>query len=632
MNRSLVISILFILCAVPFGVQAQNAFEIKQDRSYFWGESCNENQQEATNEAISQIMNQISVKVSSDFRSFNKVTSDGVNEEFDKKVESVVQTYASGALNNLQNIKEPRDCGINAFYFIKRDEVEKIFDYRKQLVKDIFDKAERYAEDSNYAAALKYYYFSSLLLNSVPVSRVEHKGLALEIEIGSRLSDIIANTRFVPINDEMISDQKREITFSITVNGEPAKSMDFNFWDGSNQIYAKSIDGTALVTLYGASTQFDELLMQVKYKYFENKDEIKEVGELWGLVSTTNVNNRQRVRLEVAEKKEEEDKETLSSFGLAAIAANTIELNFTDGAGEKVEDLEEEPKALNIEELKEVVPEHLEDLEAYFNEGKEVQEWEDDAFLSDKLDRMRKYNKLDLSKISSRQTINNTYEGWEFRQMASNAVYRSLNMQSKEYVIPDFDSTGNMTDVNFGILDGLYDNFKEVSKIGDDWNERQVIIKFVEKYRTAYLTRDMDQLDVMFADEAVIIVGRVLKKDETDTNSYELDQGDKAADVEYLKFTKSQFLTRQATIFKAQSDIHLGFTTFEIKRKNDQPGVYGVSMRQNYTSTGYADEGYLFLLVDFNGIEPKIYVRAWQPQEWSDEALVDLANFRVYND
>jgi len=63
--------------------------------------------------------------------------------------------------------------------------------------------------------------------------------------------------------------------------------------------------------------------------------------------------------------------------------------------------------------------------------------------------------------------------------------------------------------------------------------------------------------------------------------------------------------------------------------KNNIEGVYGISMRQSYTSTNYSDEGYLFLLIDFNDDKPKIYVRAWQPKEWSDDALVELGNFNV---
>jgi hypothetical protein len=40
-------------------------------------------------------------------------------------------------------------------------------------------------------------------------------------------------------------------------------------------------------------------------------------------------------------------------------------------------------------------------------------------------------------------------------------------------------------------------------------------------------------------------------------------------------------------------------------------------------------EGYLFLLIDFNEQFPQIYIRAWQPQEWNTESLIDLGNFNL---
>ena len=57
-------------------------------------------------------------------------------------------------------------------------------------------------------------------------------------------------------------------------------------------------------------------------------------------------------------------------------------------------------------------------------------------------------------------------------------------------------------------------------------------------------------------------------------------------------------------------------------------------MRQTYRSTGYGDEGYLFLLIDFNpdtlSNDPLIYVRAWQPNEWSDAAKIKLGDWVVH--
>ena len=612
---------IFVFALIATSVKAQLNPNIQKvldnAENYYYGEACSQNQQEAEEYATTRLLSSISVKVSSDFRSFQKIDGDANNVEYERKVENVIKTYASASLNDLKDEKEPRDCGIYVLKYIDKSSVESIFNYRKQLVKDMYDKAERYEGEGNYAHALKYYYFSSILLNSIPVAKVEHNGLNLGLEIGDKISNIMNSARFEVLSDKMESDKKRVIVLGITVDGKPAKTLDFEFWDGNNNVSAKTIDGTASIVLLGSSVQFPSVKIRVKYAYYEYRNEMKEVGELWNLVNKLTIPGDHTIDLREKPKKKAEE------FGLAPINDN-LSLKYTSSIGEVVENVNELAK-VNPGDIEKMVPGQLESLENYFNKNTRITEFEKDTFLSDKLAALKKYNNLDLSEFSSRSDVNNTYDGWEFRQLTSNAHYPSLNIQSKEYLIPDFDSSGTMTDVNFGIMDGLYDDFKRASTFGDDWDKRQVIIKFVEKYRTAYMTRDLEQLGVMFADEAVIIVGRVLRVDESDSKEF---AGDENA-VEYMEMTKTKFLDRQETIFKSQRDIHLGFTTFDIKKKNGENGVYGVAMRQAYTSSGYSDEGYLFLLIDFNGTEPKIYVRAWQPNEWSEDKILQLANFRV---
>ena len=53
-------------------------------------------------------------------------------------------------------------------------------------------------------------------------------------------------------------------------------------------------------------------------------------------------------------------------------------------------------------------------------------------------------------------------------------------------------------------------------------------------------------------------------------------------------------------------------------------------MQQNYFSSTYKDEGYLFLLIDFRGEQPLIHVRNWQPGEWDLSKQMKLENFRFY--
>ncbi len=593
----------FMFFAGPLHAQYLDEFSIKNSGEFYFGESCGDNQNETEEYALQQMLTSISVRVTSDFKSFNKVKESDNNIDYERDVENVIQTYTTASLTNLQSLKEPRDCGIYVLYYISKGEVSSIFDNRKQLVKDIFDKASDYESELNYANALKYYHFANVLLNSVPVSRLEYKGTSLEVEIPSRITKIIEGVRFELVDDEMVNDKRRAITLAVSVNGNLATSLDYNYWDGNAQIYTKSQDGLSTVTLLGSSTQFKDLSVSIKYKYFENKDEIKEVGELWNLVNTSNIRSRQTISL------------TKKKPRKPAIELSEIENINTE--------------AITNQELVELLPENLNNIVDFFNNSELPETWNEDQFLADKVTAIEKLNNLDLSTKSARRNIDKTYDGWEYRQLNGTTFYPSINLSAKEYLIPDFDALGNLVDVNFGIIDGMYDEFKRASTFGNDWQKRQVIIKFVEKYRTAYLTRDISQLSTMFADEAVIIVGRVLQIDPNDKSRYEIDPTGNQPDVEYLRLTKQNFITRQDQIFDSKRDIHLGFSTFEIRRKNNDDGVYGVTMRQHYNSDGYADEGHLFLLINFNNDQPKIYVRAWQPDEWREDNLLGLSNFSI---
>jgi hypothetical protein len=257
-----------------------------------------------------------------------------------------------------------------------------------------------------------------------------------------------------------------------------------------------------------------------------------------------------------------------------------------------------------------------------------------DKFIAEKVGSIIQFNKAVPVDPEIRADVNKTSTGWEVRKIRVLNFYKSLNKQSIEYLILDFDTTGKFYDINFGTTDGIYNAFVEQATYGNDWGNRQVIIKFVERYRTAFLSRDMKMLDSLFADEAVIIIGREMKKAKVKDVYQYSKLNDAQPEYTYMQYTKKQYLKNQEAVFKSQKDVFVGFSTFKITKKNAQENsqdekTYGISMRQNYNSTTYGDEGYLFLLVDFNEQYPQIYVRSWQPHEWNDTAMIKLANFKL---
>ncbi len=630
--RKYLYCLFIILITSTLFAQTESKETIKNSKDYYWGESSSENDKEAEDAALSRLTKQISVTISSTFER----TMQETNENLQETVQDILKTYSSATLKNVQSIRNSSGGMVNVFLYIAKSEVNEIFAERKKLINNIYSNAVDFEQDQNYAGALKSYYFALLLMNSIPEQNIMFNDKSLTTEIPYRINTIITNTKFYLVKDTKISDNERELEFLVEVFDKKANQLDFSFWDGLNQVNVQVMDGDAIFNLIGTSSQFDKLDVNIKYSYYECRNEISVVNELWNVVNRPSFKNTKQVPLKVTEKKEqitEIKKEIISSKDENKV--NNSKTTFVEkenkpvlfkGTRELLLINKDSCKVLNK------ISDQTEKLISIFERGssKSVNSmFPNDDFIRNKITDMMKYNKINITAGSITADVNKTFTGWELRKIKIVNKYSSLNKQSPEYMVLDFDDNGNLYDVNFGIMDNLYDKFVEQGTYGNDWGNRQVIIKFVEKYRTAFLSRNIKMLDSLFADEAVIIVGRVLKKTKMKDIYKYTKLNEDQPDIRYTQYTKDEYLKNQANVFKNQKDIFVGYNSFKIMKKNKQDNVYGLSMRQFYQATSYSDEGYLFLLVDFNNEQPQIYVRSWQPQEWNETALIKLSNFNL---
>lgn len=172
-----------------------------------------------------------------------------------------------------------------------------------------------------------------------------------------------------------------------------------------------------------------------------------------------------------------------------------------------------------------------------------------------------------------------------------------------------FDPQGRISD--FVISMGLhqYASMMKGAKTLEDIDQRHQILHFVEQFRTAYCEKDKQFLEDIFSDDALIITGRVRKRTSVDRGISSV--------IDYTKQTKREYLSRLFKKFDMpNSYINVKFDDIEVERNPLNPNIYGVTVRQEWHSTGYSDVGTVFLLWDFtNKDKPKIYVRTWQPNE-----------------
>lgn len=153
----------------------------------------------------------------------------------------------------------------------------------------------------------------------------------------------------------------------------------------------------------------------------------------------------------------------------------------------------------------------------------------------------------------------------------------------------------------------------------DNWSNEMkfAVMNFIENYQTAYNLKRLDYIKSVFSDDAVIIVGQVLPVTKVnDSGNINFNDG-KSQKVKYYKLSKDEYLKRLTRIFGTNEWIDINFANIDISQhpNQDAKAVYGLGMRQDYSSQHYGDTGYLFLVVDMNDQQkPVIHLRVWTPE------------------
>lgn len=153
-----------------------------------------------------------------------------------------------------------------------------------------------------------------------------------------------------------------------------------------------------------------------------------------------------------------------------------------------------------------------------------------------------------------------------------------------------------------------------------DFHRRQAIIDFVENFRTAYNRKDIDYINNVFSDNALIITGKVVKidKKKQDLTAQSLNN----EQIQYQKSTKEEYINNLKKCFKNNSYINLIFDEIEVMRHPKRDDIFGVTLKQHWNSSNYSDVGYLFLMINFEDeMNPSIQVRTWQPDKYNGKPL-----------
>lgn len=191
---------------------------------------------------------------------------------------------------------------------------------------------------------------------------------------------------------------------------------------------------------------------------------------------------------------------------------------------------------------------------------------------------------------------------------------REFGEDEYQEAVISFDKQGNVESFYLSISMNLYMNVVKSNLELTDLRRRQMILDYVEQFRTAYNQKDIDFLNMVFSDDALIITGKVIMQRHP--------EGFMSQKIQYNKQSKQQYITNLRRVFNNAQYIRVSFDDIEVMRHPTNPNFYGVTLHQGYTSNTYHDDGYLFLLWDFrNEGAPEIHVRTWQPDKIGGKTL-----------
>lgn len=586
-----------IIITMALTVMAQGVDGIKRNSSYLYGEGGGVTLQAAKEAALADLIQKISVTVHSDFTSKERELNQDGNVTSDAEYQSIIRSYSTATLTNVKTIVLKPEPDASVFLYIAKSEIDRIFESRVAKAKEFVGNADEALKNGQIDDALRYYYWSYCLVKSLRYPNeakifVDGQERSLLAWLPTRIDDVMGK---VKVQSRRTADNTYEIT--ATYDGRPVRSMDYTYFDGVDNSPVYSIlDGKGLVELRpGMAMDAVQLKLEYEFRGLSRNDSEVEavVGAMKPAVyrrayhrvaldgaaspaesTSTDVNGSMQSPLALT------DMGTLGTAVMKpvmqALRSGSIEQcrqKFTADGWEEFSKLMGYGKVTLMDDI------HLD----YFADG--------DCVVCRGLPVSCRFNR-----------------GRVFNEKLS--FYIDSNSKQITHVAMGLGREA-MNDVVLGHL---------------DWSEksRTRIVGFLEDYRTAYATKNLEYLDKVFDDNAVIVLGKRLQvAPQLNKEGYMNNHR-----VQFTQLTKREFLRNLRRQFQSKDYINLHFSQNRIYQLQKGVERYGIEIKQDYYSSNYGDTGYLTLIFDLtNPDQPVIHVRTWQEQPDPNFGVVSPADF-----
>lgn len=640
MNR---ISIVFMLAFTVFSVFGQRDLQKEVDfvkaasGRYYWGEGTGKNLTEADAAAMGMLSEQISVSVEKQFISQTNETE----QEHKERVETSIKTYSHATFqgdNKAKRIVLASEPKCKVFRYMEISSADGIFNERKQKAIDYSESGVVLLNKLQIADALRYLYWAQQLLSTVPnYHAVKHDGdvMPLHLWIDMKIKEALLGID-ITIVDVEVDGEKATFQLSVKYKGQNVANFDYSYWvgdDWTNPVSARN--GIGIIDLHSA---YQGKTVNIKAEYFllsqSNIDaETKRVVELVSHKEYVEGKYKVPIDSSIAAKLNRDVKNTAKSGNERdeVVVSNDV---FSDGSAPDVKKHGAAEKGAKTENDKTIAID-TKRCEQYANTVKRIEnairsrqyDAVRDAFTSEGWDIFNKIIRYGNAKVIG------SVGSYSFAALNGAVMCRSIPMSFEfknnrstfvENVVFILDDSGRINNVQFALSQYAIDDLNDKNK--DRWTDDVTlsIIDFLENYKTAYALKKLDYIEGVFSNDALIIVGNVLKvpaKPESFSKDYQ--------QIRYDTMTKATYVDRMRRVFASNEYVNINFTQNDIVHAAKYGNVFGIKIRQEYYSTNYGDTGYLFLMVDLNNVkEPRIKIRTWQPISTNKSDIIDENWFR----
>ena len=598
-----------LLLMLSGAAYAQSVEEIKASDDYLSGEGWGESLKAADNAALQDLISKISVSVESKFENIEEEITDQMSVDSRSACRSVVNTYSQATLQNTQRLVIENEPDAHVFRFVKRSEVDKIFESRRLKVLDMVASASRAVEKGKVDDALRYYYWSYCLLQSIPgANSVVDNGHVLTHWIPEQMNEVFGGVKAYKVNEK---DGVAEIC--VTYKGQPVTSLDYTYFDGMDwsSLYGAK-DGRGFVELRPGMTT-ENLKIKCEYEYSGEAHIDKEISTVVNVMKGRVFRN---AYVMVEEKVNDDEND------------NTNLIGSLDKKSETNESEQIEKQTISLLSVEDAAPynKSIQTVITAIKSGNYASA--EVCFTEDGRDMYRRLISYGQARIMGDPTFAFYTIGTDEVTCRSVPMSFSFNNNGRKFVEDvtfTFNKEGKIDYLAFALDEKSTTDILQHSM----WSEyaRKILAEFLENYKTAYALKRLDYIRSIFDDNAVIITGKVVTRQ---TSAYG-EVGGEYLNNKYVQYTrqgKEQYMRNLERCFNSNEYINIRFANNDVVKAGVGGEVYGIQIKQDYYSTNYGDTGYLFLMVDLNDPrQPVIKVRSWQPERDPNFGLIDLSHF-----